>query len=952
MKLNQMRRLCSLLCVLVLLVLIFAPMTVHAKGSISFTITDNFNAAVSGVVLNLFAKGNSQPVGEATSAANGQVIFADLEVGEYTITYKSFPAGYTQGIDASADFTVTDKYAIVYDRAPWEVLKPNRDNQAKTYPLYDVHGNSLPAGAVFNVTGTVIQNFTTDSAGLTLALPAGTYTLTNVKAPDGYVTNGSSVSLTVSNDGSFSFSKNPTDAFRFQLDSFSFSFTKVDDGGSPVVGATFQLTGPGINQSVTSNDAGVVTFSNLVEGNEYLLTETSAPSGYTRSKASIKVTVDDTGKATFDTDPAKAFINTRSLYTLTFYKRNDAGQALYGAVFTLTGEDDKATTLTAKSQLHTGQVLFRNIPHGVYALTETTAPDGYSSISSKVIIQVSPNGAVSYTEDPTSVFTSARNRFSFTFTAKDESGNRIQGAKYKLTGTAGHTAQSVANGKVTFDELLPGSYTLSQTSVPSGLTRSTQTVTITVDKEGKVTYSDPIESVIIAKATRYTVAFDKMDEMGNPVEGAAFRLSGEEYQKDAISEDDGRVRFTGLLPGTFTLSEVSAPAGYVKTNTTIEVTVSSDGVVTYSKEPRSTFANTRLMYNLEFITINDQDQPAKDAVFVLKGTNSYTEATSTRTGRVLYKDLAHGTYTLEQKSAPEGYTKSPAQVSVTISPTGVMTYSPIEGVEQPYLSSLDRVFINRTGPTSFSFESVDDAFKPLGGTQFLLRNTSSGETVTASSLSGIVTLYSLEPGKYTLLQSAAPANYTSDDKAYGITIEKGGNITVYAPDAEEGSAPLYQDKLIDGETHFIPVISFQSNRDRHVIQLYATDAQTKHPLSGLILSVAQEPGGDEIDLLMTGPEGAAASTQLLPGTYYLAAKSVPPNYELHLENGQIKLDIPANGLSQPVSVEAHPLTQEVTAPPATGFAGLMGSLSSNIPGIICIGLAILLMAGLVVLIFR
>lgn len=69
---------------------------------------------------------------------------------------------------------------------------------------------------------------------------------------------------------------------------------KVDENGSPLEGATFELTGPvdseaaGTRTSTKTNTEGKTVFSNLAYG-EYILKEVSAPEGYVVSKKEIHV---------------------------------------------------------------------------------------------------------------------------------------------------------------------------------------------------------------------------------------------------------------------------------------------------------------------------------------------------------------------------------------------------------------------------------------------------------------------------------------------------------------------------------------------------------------------------------------------------------------------------------------------------------------------------------------
>ena len=81
--------------------------------------------------------------------------------------------------------------------------------------------------------------------------------------------------------------------------------------------------------------------------------------------------------------------------------------------------------------------------------------------------------------------------------------------------------------------------------------------------------------------TGATFSVTKIDEKGEPLAGAVFHLTAVgQTPYEATSDADGKVTFTGVADGTYTLSEYAAPAGYEKTPTTVEFRV-TNGEVEY-----------------------------------------------------------------------------------------------------------------------------------------------------------------------------------------------------------------------------------------------------------------------------------------------------------------------------------------------------------------------------------
>ena len=73
-----------------------------------------------------------------------------------------------------------------------------------------------------------------------------------------------------------------------------------------------------------------------------------------------------------------------SVAELDFKKVNTKGEALSGAGFTLTSQDDNPKTYTAESG-NDGIIKFDNLPLGTYTLTETTVPKNYENRNTWIV---------------------------------------------------------------------------------------------------------------------------------------------------------------------------------------------------------------------------------------------------------------------------------------------------------------------------------------------------------------------------------------------------------------------------------------------------------------------------------------------------------------------------------------------------------------------------------------
>ena len=91
----------------------------------------------------------------------------------------------------------------------------------------------------------------------------------------------------------------------------------------------------------------------------------------------------------------------------------------------------------------------------------------------------------------------------------------------------------------------------------------------------------------------HDIEFTKQDKDGAKLQGAGFELTVAKDQTGslpngkmtAVSGEDGVVRFAGLKAGTYTVSEIQAPAGYLQNPLpSFTVTICEDGVVSFGED--------------------------------------------------------------------------------------------------------------------------------------------------------------------------------------------------------------------------------------------------------------------------------------------------------------------------------------------------------------------------------
>lgn len=151
--------------------------------------------------------------------------------------------------------------------------------------------------------------------------------------------------------------------------------------------------------------------------------------------------------------------------------------------------------------------------------------------------------------------------------------------------------KSDENGKIYFDNLRPGAYTLQEGQPKKGYAFTDKKWSIDVDSTGRTVIrrvSVEDEEVITDgnlivenKPKKLGFKLFKQDDKGSPLGGAKFKLTKEVATKpsqEKVSDPKtGEVKFDNMTEGTFTLEEIEAPTGYNKLDKKYRIVLDKDG---------------------------------------------------------------------------------------------------------------------------------------------------------------------------------------------------------------------------------------------------------------------------------------------------------------------------------------------------------------------------------------
>ena len=213
------------------------------------------------------------------------------------------------------------------------------------------------------------------------------------------------------------------------------------------------------------------------------------------------------------------------------------------------------------------------------------------------------------------------------------------------------------DGTAETGDLYLGSYLVKETAARDGYARDAQDVAVVLAPDHGVTL---VTAQAVFSDNPTTVKILKKDKLtGDVLSGAVFSIvrsgSGEEGQKVTTGKD-GTAVLNGLLHGSeYIVSEVTAPAGFVKTDETWSFTVDQDGMIegSFLKEIEAFNQPIRIDINKADFTTGE---PVIGAVLVIRDMDGKEIVRWTTDGKPhRIERIPAGHYTLTEITAPEGY---------------------------------------------------------------------------------------------------------------------------------------------------------------------------------------------------------------------------------------------------------------------------------------------------------
>lgn len=880
------------------------------KGSVTFKKLGEGKEQIGGGTFQLYRVDgeNSDPVGKVFSTANGEHTIDNLLYGTYYVKEITAPQGYILDSEPSAEITIKKT------AAHGTITMTNEKYTAGSITIKKVDENGNPlAGAEFTLLPGRISE-TTGANGIAVfdGLTEGTYTIIETKSPTGYgKLEGleGSVTVNIQANGTANVEGKVPDKFRFDGKSVkltwkntrthgSISITKTD-GNQPLSGAFFGLykdaaaaEEPIDIQKTDKN--GKALFADLAAGT-YYVKEIAAPNGYALDETIRPFKIGGNN----DWDVETTIKNTLKEYSLTLVKKGDDGKPLEGVEFEISGNGITKKSASGRD----GVVTFTGLAFGEYTITEVEAPQGYvkaapikvtidGSDSAERVIQLEPIEnkhtkltVTKFAEDGKTALPGAE------FIIRNAEGKyvKVDGTSFASFADKKEDATAIVtgeNGTFTLEYLPLGKYVLEEIEAPEGY------MIVTASKDFEIKNSETRVSINNTKI-KTGLKIIKTDENGKLLEGIKFTLknsadgfvtasgSGGKYTytgrgdtgTEFTTDGRGEIFVSGLLWGTYYLSETNAPKGMVGIKDQI-VKVDAEN---HNKTIELKLENRSEKGKIEFTKTDGAGNGLAGAVFKLKlvegsgtaySTVKQMYAISDDKGRVSFEDVPYGVYELSEVIAPEGYVRSNDTYYVSIG-DAVAEGKKIDSVPNPWTNS-------RT-EKEFTVKKVSaDGGELLNGAVFQVldedNNPIEDKIITTNGGSGKITL---PLGRYYLKETVAPEGYELNEELIPFEVTTNGRNTVTVKNTPKTGSLTIQKADKDGK----PLLGAE-------FKIYAAEgAARKNPIYTLI----------------TDSSGKAVKTGIPYGSYVAIESRAPEGYER--DNTEHTFDIPQKNEDGTVSAD-------------------------------------------------
>ena len=789
---------------------------------------------------------DGKKITDVTTDNAGYARISGLKEGYYEIEETVAPNGYL--LDSTRHGIHIDPYNPAQEDDPVLVLT-NEKKPGLTIEKLDAETLKPMKGTTFAVykDTTLIGEYKTDEDGL-VELPdlePGTYTVKEIKTDSGHVVQGcpQSVELLPGKRAHLIF---------FNQTKPGIHIKKIDsDTKKPLEDAVFRIekVDGSFTQDYTTDRNGEIDLSELEPG-AYTVTEISASEGY------VIDTVSRTFEAAAGGSVTLVFTNTRKPDMKISKIDADTGAYLPGAVVKISNLSGGFSV--EKTTDENGRIELSDLEEGVYIVQEISAPGGYLLNDEVHYVKVEAG-------KNSEVVISNHRKPSLTIKKYDSLiGKPMAGTKFEvyldtvLVGT--YTTDD--KGEIRLFNLKPGTYTVKEIATDNGHIVNSTPQSIEIKEDGK----DRAILVFLNDQKPYMRLVKLDSNTMQPLANAVFKFKkvGGTFEKEYTADENGEIKLDNLSVGSYVVTEIKAPDGYLIDDAERIVKVEGNGSATFVFTDTKKPSIKILKYDAE------KDKYLSGATFriaKIEDGSHYLDRVTDVKGAIEIDNLDPGVYSVKEIEAPSGYVLNKHEYHVELF-----------GGKQSQL-----VVLNEEKPSLKIVKTDALTGKPLAGVGFLVKKAE-GETenTVVTDENGEAVLSHLDTGVYEVKETSVPDGYLLDENPQLVTL---------APNRTS-------------------VVRFQ-NYPKPSLTVNKVDAITKDALKGAKFSIIYASNntftGEINDMgdYMTDENGQIKLYNLKDGWYKITETEAPDGYKITEKPQEIYIKA---GENKTVTFENTPLS--------------------------------------------
>ncbi len=867
---------------------------------------------LSGAVIRL-TDADGGIIGDYVTNEQGEISIPDLAVGAYYVEEIVAPEGYLLDENNHKDFVINtiDPVIITFaneEMAELEVKKVDADT-----------GEPLSGASIrvaYDGGSDCYDVYTNDAGTATLSnLKSGTYTVTEITAPEGYLLDSTSQSIKLEAG------KKATITIKNKAKPGLLIKKYDEDTGMPLQNAEFSVKkkdGSIVYEGMTDK-SGQIKIENL-EPDWYTITEIAPPKGYliaTESK-DVKLEPNKVTEIKFDNRlrPALQIMKIDS----------QTGEPLKGAVFKVVKTED--STESEYTTDNTGTILIQDLDEAIYTVTEVKSPDGY------LLDEQHKDIELEWGKTKQVVFTNKK-RPALEILKIDEATKKpLAGAKFKVTSTEGNTTSEYVtdnSGKILIENLNAEIYTIEEIVAPDGYLLEEQHKDIELEW-GKT------KQVVFTNKKRPVLTIQKIDsKTKEPLAGAKFKVTKTEDKtvSEYTTDKTGTIIIENLDESIYTVEEITAPEGYILEPQHKEIALE------WGKNKTLVYEDTRKPTLIITKTNALTYKPIPNTTYKIEyeGQNGGITTLGTyrtdKNGQIILPKVQPGWYIITEIRPAQGFSKPSNVVTRKYLAPGENAYTVIDKEESNNV-------IENAENTGTVADKVENIFTSIiennKNNQTLNSNTeikvtsgsayNLGEEIVNYPLNSIV-IKKVDANTSELLDGAAfevrkvtedisgnsgtiIGRYTTDNSGVIVItgLEAGGYIIeeVKPPTNYLLSENSQQQAWLKADGTSIVEVTF-SNYPYGSILVSKTDALTGKPLANARFKVTTGAGtaaGSSNGEFITNENGEFLVPNLKPGSYVVTELEAPQNYVL--DTTPQTVDIGTDGKVYKLSFKNQPVS--------------------------------------------